>query len=86
MQRADDTPFTHDELCAAVADVDALVCLLTDVIDDDVLAAGCARLRVVANVAVGYNNIDVAAAAAAGSRYATRPASSTRRRPISRSC
>jgi glyoxylate reductase len=66
VQRADDTPFTHDELCAAVADVDAVVCLLTDVIDDDVLAAGLPRLRVVANIAVGYNNIDVAAAAARG--------------------
>ena len=64
--RDDDRPFTHDELCAAVADVDALVCLLTDQIDDAVLAAGGERLRVVANVAVGYNNIDVAAAAARG--------------------
>jgi glyoxylate reductase len=66
VQRADDTPFTHDELCTAVADVDALVCLLTDVVDDDVLAAGAPRLRVVATVAVGYNNIDVGAAAARG--------------------
>lgn len=60
--RADDTPFTPDELVAAVADVDAVVCLLTDRIDDAVLAAGGDRLRVVANVAVGYDNIDVSAA------------------------
>ena len=66
VQRADDVPFTHDELCAAVADVDALVCLLTDQIDAAVLDAGGDRLKVVANVAVGYNNIDVAAAAARG--------------------
>ena len=65
-QRADDSQLTHDELCTAVADVDAVVCQLTDVIDDEVLAAGAPRLRVVANVAVGYNNIDVAAAAARG--------------------
>jgi glyoxylate reductase len=66
VQRDDDSQFTHDELCAAVADVDAVVCQLTDVINDEVLAAGAPRLRVVANVAVGYNNIDVAAAAARG--------------------
>ena len=33
-------PFTKDELIAAVADVDAVVCLLTDRIDADVLDAG----------------------------------------------
>jgi glyoxylate reductase len=64
--RPDDTPFTPAELCDAVADVDALVCLLTDRIDTDVIAAGAPRLKVVANVAVGYDNIDVAAATAAG--------------------
>lgn len=64
--RDDDTPFTKDELCAAVGEVDALVCLLTDRIDADVLDAGAGGLRVVANVAVGYDNIDVPAAAARG--------------------
>jgi glyoxylate reductase len=62
----DDVPLTHEQLCAAVADVDAVVCLLTDKIDDAVIAAGAPRLKVVANVAVGYDNIDVPAAAAAG--------------------
>ncbi len=60
--RRDDTAFTPNELEAAVAEVDAVVCLLTDRIDDAVLAAGGDRLRVVANVAVGYDNIDVASA------------------------
>jgi glyoxylate reductase len=62
--RPDDTPLTHDELVAAAADVDGIVCLLTDRIDRAVLEAGArhGRLRVVANVAVGYDNIDVAAA------------------------
>ena len=45
---------------------DALVCLLTDRIDDEVLDAAGPSLRVVANVAVGYNNIDVAACRARG--------------------
>jgi glyoxylate reductase len=64
VQRADDTPLTHEELVEAAADVDAIVCLLTDRIDTSVLAAGAPRLKVVANVAVGYDNIDLAAAAA----------------------
>ena len=64
--RADDTPFTPEELVDAVRDVDAVVCLLTDRIDDAVLAAGGDRLRVVANVAVGYDNVDVTAAHARG--------------------
>lgn len=48
----------------AVGAADAVVCLLTDRIDADVLASAD-RLRVVANVAVGYDNIDVPAAIAA---------------------
>lgn len=62
VSRADDEPYTHAELVAAAADVDAIVCLLTDRIDREVLEAGADRLRVVANVAVGYDNVDVAAA------------------------
>jgi glyoxylate reductase len=51
----------REELLARVKDVDAIVCLLTDKVDDAVVAAAGPRLRIVANVAVGYNNIDVAA-------------------------
>jgi len=66
--RDDDTPFTKAELIEAVRDVDAVVCLLTDRIDADVLDAGVAggRLKVVANVAVGYDNVDVRGAAERG--------------------
>jgi len=58
---ADDAPFSHDELVVRAGEVDAIVAVLTDRIDADVLAAGAGngRLRVVANVAVGYDNIDV---------------------------
>lgn len=49
----------------AVRAADAVVCLLTDRIDADVLATAD-RLRIVANVAVGYDNIDVPAATAVG--------------------
>jgi glyoxylate reductase len=60
--RADDEPLTHAQLVSAAAEVDAIVCLLTDRIDRPVLEAGAGRLRVVANVAVGYDNVDVASA------------------------
>ena len=60
---ADDSPFSPDELRAHAGSVDAIVSVLTDKIDADLLEAGAAaNLRVVANVAVGYDNIDVAAA------------------------
>ncbi|HEY4398707.1 MAG TPA: D-glycerate dehydrogenase [Acidimicrobiia bacterium] len=61
-----DRALTHDEIVEQAAGVDAIVCLLTDQIDEAVLAAGMPRLRVVANVAVGYDNIDLDAAAARG--------------------
>jgi glyoxylate reductase len=66
VQREGDDPYTQAELVAAVADVDAVVCILTDRIDAAVLRAGAPRLRVVANVAVGYDNIDVVTAAELG--------------------
>src|SRR5678815_962054 len=46
-------------------DVDGIICLLTDKIDHDLIASS-ERLRIIANVAVGYNNIDMEAARAKG--------------------
>jgi len=43
-----------------VAGKDALICLLTEKINDELLAAG-PKLRIVANIAVGFDNIDVPA-------------------------
>lgn len=51
----------HDELAARVAGKQALVCLLTDTVDRAVIDAG-QHLRAIANIAVGYDNIDIAAA------------------------
>ena len=51
----------HDELVARVAGKQAIVSMITDAIDRQVIEAGIA-LKVIANAAVGYNNIDVAAA------------------------
>jgi lactate dehydrogenase-like 2-hydroxyacid dehydrogenase len=51
----------HDELVARVAGKQALVSMITDAVSRDVIEAG-RDLKVIANAAVGYNNIDVAAA------------------------
>lgn len=53
-------------LLAAAPGASALVTLLTDRVDDEVLDAAGPALRVVANVAVGFNNVDVAACHARG--------------------
>ena len=51
----------HDELVARVAGKQALVSMITDAVSRDVIEAG-RDLKIIANAAVGYNNIDVAAA------------------------
>jgi glyoxylate reductase len=63
---ADDRALEPGELRAACAEVDALICLLTDRIDAGVLEAGNGRLKVVANVAVGVDNIDLETAGRLG--------------------
>ena len=67
IQRPDDEPLDKDGLIAALEDgIDGVVAVLTERFDADVFAAGKGRLRVVSNVAVGYDNIDLDAATAAG--------------------
>jgi gluconate 2-dehydrogenase len=61
----DDVPLTGNALATRAADKDAIVCSLTDRIDS-ALIGRCPRLKVVANIAVGYNNIDVPACTARG--------------------
>jgi glyoxylate reductase len=56
-----DTPLPKAELLARLKGKDGLVCHISSAIDDEVLAAA-PTLKVVANVAVGYNNVDVGAA------------------------
>jgi glyoxylate reductase len=58
-------PPPHDEVVRRTAGADGLICLLTDRVDAELIAAA-PRLRVISNLAVGYDNIDVAAAAARG--------------------
>ena len=61
-----DEPWDPGELAAAAAAADGLVCLLDDRVDAAVLEQAAPRLQVVANVAVGFDNVDVAAAARLG--------------------
>ncbi len=60
-----DRPPTRDELIAGLQGKRALLCLLTERIDAELLDAA-PELRIVANLAVGYDNVDVAAATARG--------------------
>lgn len=55
---ASDTAIPRDRLLDAVQDKDALLCLLTDAINAELLDAA-PRLKCVSNLAVGYNNIDL---------------------------
>lgn len=60
-----DEPLPPAQLQERVATAVGLVCLLTDTVNAALLAAA-PQLRAVANVAVGYDNIDVAAASERG--------------------
>src|SRR5574341_2606234 len=56
-----DLPMPHYEIVGQIAGCTGLYCLLTDPIDEAVLEAAGPGLRVVSQMAVGYDNIDVAA-------------------------
>lgn len=58
-------PLPREALLENIRDVDGLLCLLTDKIDAEILGQAL-RLRVISNYAVGYDNIDVAAATQRG--------------------
>lgn len=61
----DDVAFDAETLARKLADKEGVVCALTDRIDAKLLER-CPRLKVVANIAVGYNNIDLAACTSRG--------------------
>src|SRR5919204_2351029 len=54
-------PPSREELLERAAGCDGLMTMLTDRIDDELLDAAGPQLRVVANYAVGYDNVDLAA-------------------------
>ena len=62
----DEMPPPRQVLLERVRGVDGLLCLLTDPVDVEVMDAAGPELRVISNYAVGYENVDVAAATARG--------------------
>jgi glyoxylate reductase len=58
----EELPPSREELLEHVRGVDGLLCLLTDRIDGEVMDAAGPGLKVISNHAVGFDNIDVAAA------------------------
>ncbi len=57
-----DRVLSKKQLMKKVKGKSAVLCLLTDTIDDDVFESAGPQCRIFANYAVGYNNIDVASA------------------------
>ena len=55
----------HEEIKKRITDKDGLICLLTDTIDAEVIGSA-PRLKIIANYAVGFNNIDLAEATKKG--------------------
>ena len=57
-----DEAIPRTELLKRVKGVEAILCLLTDKIDEEVLKAAGKQLTIVANYAVGFDNVDLEAA------------------------
>jgi glyoxylate reductase len=68
-----DCVIPRKELLKRVRGVDGLLPLLTDKIDGEVMDAAGSQLKIIANYAVGYNNIDVEAASERGIMVANTP-------------
>lgn len=65
MWEKEDVAIPRDVLLEKVWDAHGLLCMLTETIDEEVLDAA-PRLKVISNMAVGYNNIDVDSATRRG--------------------
>ncbi len=59
----EDLPLKRARLLESVGDKEGLMSMITDMVDEEVLSRA-PRLRMIANMAVGYNNVDVKAATA----------------------
>jgi len=69
---AEDHPWAPDELARRLAGKHGLMATVMDKVDATVVEAA-ADLKVIANIAVGYNNVDVAAATKRGIRVTNTP-------------
>jgi glyoxylate reductase len=61
-----DTPPPYDVLLEKVKGVDGLVCLLTDKINGELMDAAGDQIKVISQMAVGFDNVDTAAATERG--------------------
>ena len=68
-----DRPPTRQELMEAVKEYHGVICLLSDKIDKGILEAAKGTVKIFANYAVGYDNIDIAAATEAGIHVSNTP-------------
>ena len=57
----EDRVLTKQEIIEYAKDSDGLLCLLTDTIDEEVISS-LSKLKMIANYAVGYNNVDISVA------------------------
>ncbi|OAS89056.1 MULTISPECIES: 2-hydroxyacid dehydrogenase [Metabacillus] len=57
----EDIPVPYEILEKEIVDIDGLFCLLTETIDHSLMSKAT-NLKIVANMAVGYNNIDITSA------------------------
>lgn len=63
---SEDRPLSREELMAKVKEYDAVISLLSDKIDAEIIHAAAGKVKIFANYAVGYDNIDITAAAKVG--------------------
>jgi glyoxylate reductase len=68
----DPFPPPYQVLKEKTRDADGLLCMLSDRIDANLIRS-CPKLKVISTMAVGYDNIDVAAATARGVRVGNTP-------------
>lgn len=57
-EAAADRPATKEEILAGVRGADALLSILTEHIDADIIQAGLPSLKIIANYAAGFDNVD----------------------------
>ncbi|MCX7981371.1 MAG: D-glycerate dehydrogenase [Syntrophales bacterium] len=60
-----DEPMTRSEIICALEEAEGYLSMLTDVVDEELMKLA-PKLKIVSNMAVGYNNIDVEAATRRG--------------------
>jgi glyoxylate reductase len=68
-----DMPPPYEILLEKIAGVEGLLCMLTDRIDARLMDTAGRQLKVISQMAVGYNNIDVEAARVRGIRVGNTP-------------